>query len=69
MACGGVPALQTAKVERARIAQFLRQQLATKDQLTQADKAIADAETTLDTLKKSGSGQPRRTKHQRWSQD
>ncbi len=51
-------ALQTAKVERARIAQLLRQQLATKDQLTQADKAIADAETTLDTLKKSGSGQP-----------
>ena len=43
MACGGVPALQTAKVERARIAQFLRQQLATKDQLTQADKAIAEA--------------------------
>jgi multidrug efflux pump subunit AcrA (membrane-fusion protein) len=31
-------ALQTAKVERARIAQLLRQQLATKDQLTQADK-------------------------------
>jgi biotin carboxyl carrier protein len=51
-------ALQTAEVERARIAQLLRQQLATKDQLTQADKAIADAETTLDTLKKSGSGQP-----------
>jgi membrane fusion protein, multidrug efflux system len=54
-------ALQTAKVERARIAQLLRQQLATKDQLTQADKAIADAETTLDTLKKSGSGQPNLT--------
>ncbi len=54
-------ALQTAKVERGRIAQLLRQQLATKDQLTQADKAIADAETTLDTLKKSGSGQPNLT--------
>jgi membrane fusion protein, multidrug efflux system len=54
-------ALQTAKVERVRIAQLLRQQLATKDQLTQADKAIADAETTLDTLKKSGSDQPNLT--------
>jgi membrane fusion protein, multidrug efflux system len=54
-------ALQTAKVERARIAQLLRQQLATKDQLTQADRAIADAETTLDALKKSGSGQPNLT--------
>jgi len=51
-------ALQTAKVERARIAQLLRQQLATKDQLTQADKAIADAQTTLE---KSGSGQPNLT--------
>ncbi len=51
-------ALQTAKIERARIAQLLKLQLATKDQLTLADKAIADAQTTLDTLKKSGSGQP-----------
>lgn len=51
-------ALQTAKVERFRIAQLLKQQFATKDQLTQADKAIADAQTTLDTLKKSGSDQP-----------
>jgi len=54
-------ALQTAKVERPRIAQLLKQQLATKDQLTQADKAVADAETTLDTLKKSDSGQPNLT--------
>ena len=54
-------ALQTAKVERARIGQLLQQQLATNDQLTRADKAIADAETTLDTLKKSGSGQPKLT--------
>jgi membrane fusion protein (multidrug efflux system) len=51
-------ALQTAKVERSRIAHLLKQQFATKDQLTQADKAIADAQTTLDTLKKSGSDQP-----------
>jgi biotin carboxyl carrier protein len=51
-------ALQTAKVERSRIAQLLKQQFATKDQLTQADQAIADAQTTLDTLKKSGSDQP-----------
>lgn len=51
-------ALQTAKVERARIAQLLKQQFATKDQLTQADKTIADAQTTLNTLKKSGSDQP-----------
>jgi membrane fusion protein, multidrug efflux system len=54
-------ALQTAQLERARIARLLRQQLATKDQLTQADKAVADAETTLDTLKKSGSSQPNLT--------
>lgn len=51
-------ALQTAKVERGRIAQLFKLQLATKDQVSQADKAIAVAQTTLDTLKKSGAGQP-----------
>lgn len=54
-------ALQAAKVERSRAAQLFKQQLATKDQLTQADKAIADAQTTLDSLEKSSSGRPNLT--------
>ena len=51
-------ALQTARIDRTRIARLLKQQLATKDQLTQVDKLIADAQNTLDTLKKSGADKP-----------
>ena len=47
-------ALATAKIDRTRVQQLVGQQLATKDQLTQADKAIADAQTSLDTLRRSG---------------
>jgi membrane fusion protein, multidrug efflux system len=54
-------ALRTASVERSRIAQLFKEQFATKDQLAQADKAVADAQTTLDTLKKSGADQPELT--------
>lgn len=54
-------ALKTATVDKARITQLLRQQLATKDQLTQADKVIADAQTALQTLKKSGADEAETT--------
>ncbi len=53
-----VTALAAAKTDRARLAQLRAQQLATKDQVTQADKAIADAQTTLQTLTRSGADKP-----------
>ncbi|HEY1413225.1 MAG TPA: efflux RND transporter periplasmic adaptor subunit, partial [Rhodopila sp.] len=37
------------------------QQLATRDQLSQADKAMADAQATLDALRRDGAGQDART--------
>lgn len=53
-----VTALRLAKSERARLSQLLSQQLATRDQLAQADKAAADAQTALDALQKEGSAKP-----------
>jgi len=49
-------AMTLAKGERARMAQMLAQHLATRDQLAQADKAVADAQATLDALKTAGGG-------------
>lgn len=54
-------ALATARQSRATIAQLVGQQLATRDQLAQADKAVADATTSLEALRKDGAGQAVRT--------
>ena len=51
-----VDALTLAKGERARTAQMLADRLATRDQLAQADKAVADAQTNLDALNRAGGG-------------
>lgn len=53
-----VTALAAAKADRARLVQLRADQLVTKDQVTQADKVIADAQTTLDTLTRSGADKP-----------
>jgi membrane fusion protein, multidrug efflux system len=50
--------LAAAKQDRARTAELLGQQLATKAQLAQADKAVADAQGALDALNLSGGGKP-----------
>lgn len=54
-------ALATARLDRSRIQDLVQQKLATKDQLTQATKAVTDAQINLDTLVRSGSNQPRVT--------
>jgi membrane fusion protein (multidrug efflux system) len=56
-----VSALTTARQQRAHTAQLLTQQLATRDQLAQADKAVADAQATLDAMKREGADQSQRT--------
>jgi RND family efflux transporter MFP subunit len=48
--------LETARKARATTAQLLTQQLATRDQLTQADKAVIDAQVALAALAKEGAG-------------
>lgn len=48
--------LTLARGNRSRTATMLAQHLATRDQLAQADKAVADAQATLDALKRSGGG-------------
>jgi RND family efflux transporter MFP subunit len=53
-----VSALTLAREQRAHAAQLLAQQLATRDQLAQADKAVSDAQSTLDALRREGAGQP-----------
>ena len=54
-------ALAAAQKQRANTAQLLAQQLATTDQLAQADKAVADARASLDALGAEGAGQAIRT--------
>lgn len=54
-------ALTLARSERARMAQMLAQQLATRDQLAQADKAVADAQDTLDLLTRGGGSSAEQT--------
>ena len=50
-------ALTLTRTERGHIAQLLAQQLATRDQLAQAEKALADAQSALDALRREGAGQ------------
>jgi membrane fusion protein, multidrug efflux system len=56
-----VSALSTARQQRAHTAQLLAQQLATRDQLSQADKSVADAQATLDALRREGGDHGART--------
>jgi membrane fusion protein, multidrug efflux system len=56
-----VSALTTAQQQRAHAAQLLTQQLATRDQLAQADKAVVDAKATLDAMTREGADQSQRT--------
>ena len=49
-------ALKAAQSQRETTARLVTQQLATRDQLVQADKAVADARTALDALTKEGAG-------------
>jgi membrane fusion protein (multidrug efflux system) len=53
-----VNALSLAQAERAHTVQLLRQQLATRDQLAQAEKAVSDAQAALDALRREGAGEP-----------
>jgi RND family efflux transporter MFP subunit len=56
-----VSGLTAARQQRSHAAQLLGQQLATRDQLAQADKAVADAQATLDALQREGSDRPLQT--------
>lgn len=56
-----VSGLTLARTQRAHTAQLLSQQLATRDQLAQADKALADAQSALDALRREGAGQSTQT--------
>ena len=56
-----VSALAAAQKARASTAQLLTQQLATTDQLVQADKAVSDARTSLAALRAEGAGSPTHT--------
>jgi len=49
-------ALNAAQKQRATTEQLLGQQLATRDQLTQADKAVTDASAALAALQRTGGG-------------
>lgn len=54
-------ALQLAQQERERSARLLAQQLATRDQLAQADKAVSDAQAALTALEQETGGKPQQT--------
>lgn len=54
-------AVSTARQSRATTAQLVSQQLATRDQLAQADKAVADANAAIAALREEGAGQPVQT--------
>ncbi len=56
-----VSAMTAARQQRGHVAQLLHQQLATRDQLAQADKAVSDARAALDALHREGADQPTRT--------
>ena len=54
-------ALRLAQAELAHATQMRAQQLATRDQVAQAEKAVSDAQTQVDTLRRQGvelSGSP-----------
>jgi RND family efflux transporter MFP subunit len=54
-------ALAAAQKQRATTAQLLGQQLATRDQMVQADKAVSDARIAVAGLAREGAGQSLRT--------
>jgi RND family efflux transporter MFP subunit len=54
-------AVAVARSERAHMAQLRAQQLATRDQLARADKAVADAAAALQALVREGGADPRQT--------
>lgn len=54
-------ALAAAQKQRASTAQLFSQQLATRDQLVQAEKAVSDAQIALDGLAREGAGQSVKT--------
>lgn len=56
-----VTTLSAAQKQRATTAQLLTQQLATRDQLVQAEKTVSDAQAAIMALRRSGAGQPTRT--------
>lgn len=56
-----VTALTLAQGERSRMAQMLAQHLATRDQLAQADKTVADAQGNLNLLAQGGGGSTEQT--------
>lgn len=56
-----VAGLTLARGNRTRTAKMLAEHLATRDQLAQADKAVTDAQATLDALKRAGGGAPDQT--------
>ena len=56
-----VTALTLAQGERSRMAQMLAQHLATRDQLAQAEKAVADAQGNLNLLAQGGGGNAEQT--------
>ncbi len=51
-------ALAAAQKQRATTGQLVTQQLATRDQLTQSEKAVSDAQAILVGLQREGGGQP-----------
>jgi RND family efflux transporter MFP subunit len=51
-------ALNLARSQRQHTAALLAQQLATRDQLAQAEKAVADAQITLDAMRQEGRDKP-----------
>ncbi len=53
-------ALALAKQEQTRVARLLAQQLATRDQLARAEKAVSDAQASLTALEREYGGKPRR---------
>ncbi|AYJ84634.1 efflux RND transporter periplasmic adaptor subunit (plasmid) [Sphingomonas paeninsulae] len=56
-----ITSLSAAQKQRATTAQLLTQQLATRDQLVQAEKVVSDAQAAITALRRSGAGQPTRT--------
>jgi membrane fusion protein, multidrug efflux system len=52
-----VAALGLAREERGHVEQLLKQQLATRSQLAQAEKAVSDAQAALDAQRREGGGQ------------
>jgi len=54
-------ALELAREEQTRTARLLSQQLATRDQLAKADKAVTDAQASLSALEREYGGKPRQT--------